>query len=41
MVKAMGVSVHHGNGNDVEEVFRIVKNAKTSIFQGGVSISRV
>ena len=35
MVKAMGVSVHHGNGNDVEEVFRIVKNAKTSIFQGG------
>lgn len=35
MVKAMGISVHHGNGNDVEEVFRIVKNAKKSISQGG------
>ena len=35
MVKAMGISVHHGNGNDVEEVFRIVKHAKSNITQGG------
>ena len=35
MVKAMGISVHHGNGNDVEEVFSLVKNAKRSILQGG------
>ncbi len=34
MVKAMGISSHHGDGNDVNEVFRLVKNAKRNIFQG-------
>ena len=35
MVRAMGISAHHGNGNDVEEVARKVKHAKTMILQSG------
>ena len=33
MVKAMGISAQHGNGNDVEEVARKVKHAKTMILK--------
>ena len=35
MVRAMGISVQHGNGNDVEEVARKVKHAKTMILKSG------
>ena len=35
MVRAMGISAQHGNGNDVEEVARKVKHAKTMILQSG------
>lgn len=34
MVQAMGISVQHGNGNDVEEVFRRVRAAKKDILKG-------
>ena len=33
MVRAMGISAQHGNGNDVEEVARKVKHAKTMILK--------
>ena len=35
MVRAMGLSAQHGNGNDVEEVARKVKHAKTMILKSG------
>ena len=35
MVRAMGISAQHGNGNDVEEVARKVKHAKTIILKSG------
>lgn len=35
MVRAMGISAQHGNGNDVEEVARKVKHAKTMILKSG------
>ena len=35
MVTAMGISAQHGNGNDVEEVARKVKQAKTMILKSG------
>ena len=35
MVRAMGISAQHGNGNDVEEVARRVKHAKTMILKSG------
>ena len=35
MVRAMGISAQHGNGNDVEEVARKVKQAKTMILKSG------
>ena len=35
MVTAMGISAQHGNGNDVEEVARKVKQAKTMIMKSG------
>ena len=35
MVRAMGISAQHGNGNDVEEVVRKVKHAKTMILKSG------
>ena len=35
MVSAMGISAQHGNGNDVEEVARKVKHAKTMILKSG------
>ena len=35
MVRAMGISAQHGNGNDVEEVARKVKQAKTMIMKSG------
>ena len=35
MVRAMGISAQHGNGNDVEEVARKVKHAKTMIMKSG------
>ena len=35
MVRAMGISAQHGNGNDVEEVTRKVKHAKTMILKSG------
>ena len=35
MVSAMGISTQHGNGNDVEEVARKVKHAKTMILKSG------
>ena len=35
MVRAMGISAQHGNGNDVEEVARKVKDAKTMILKSG------
>ena len=35
MVRAMGMSAQHGNGNDVEEVARKVKHAKTMILKSG------
>ena len=35
MVSAMGISAQHGNGNDVEEVARKVKHAKTIILKSG------
>ena len=35
MVTAMGISAQHGNGNDVEEVARKVKHAKTMILKSG------
>ena len=35
MVSAMGISAQHGNGNDVEEVARKVKQAKTMIMKSG------
>jgi pyruvate dehydrogenase E1 component alpha subunit len=35
MVRAMGISAQHGNGNDVEEVARKVKHAKTTILKSG------
>ena len=35
MVRAMGISAQHGNGNDVEEVSRKVKHAKTMILKSG------
>lgn len=33
MARAMGISAQHGNGNDVEEVARKVKHAKTMILK--------
>lgn len=35
MVRAMGISAQHANGNDVEEVARKVKHAKTMILKSG------
>lgn len=35
MARAMGISAQHGNGNDVEEVARKVKQAKTMILKSG------
>ena len=35
MVRAMGISAQHGNGNDVEDVTRKVKHAKTMILKSG------
>ena len=35
MARAMGISAQHGNGNDVEEVARKVKHAKTMILKSG------
>jgi pyruvate dehydrogenase E1 component alpha subunit len=35
MVRAMGISAQHGNGNDVDEVARKVKHAKTMILKSG------
>ena len=35
MVSALGMSAQHGNGNDVEEVARKVKHAKTMILKSG------
>ena len=35
MVRAMGISAQHGNGNDVEEVARKVKHAKIMILKSG------
>lgn len=35
MVRAMGISAQHANGNDVEEVARKVKDAKTMILKSG------
>ena len=35
MVRAMGISAQHGNGNDVEEVARKVKHAKAMILKSG------
>lgn len=35
MARAMGISAQHGNGNDVEEVARKVKQAKTMIMKSG------
>ena len=35
MVSALGISAQHGNGNDVEEVARKVKHAKTMILKSG------
>ena len=35
MVRSMGISAQHGNGNDVEEVARKVKHAKTMILKSG------
>ena len=35
MVRAMGISAQHGNGNDVEDVARKVKHAKTMILKSG------
>lgn len=35
MVRAMGISAQHGNGNDVEEVARKVKHAKKMILKSG------
>ena len=35
MVSALGISAQHGNGNDVEEVARKVKQAKTMIMKSG------
>jgi TPP-dependent pyruvate/acetoin dehydrogenase alpha subunit len=35
MVQAMGISSQHGNGNDVEGVYKAVKSAKINILQGG------
>ena len=35
MGSAMGISAQHGNGNDVEEVARKVKHAKTMILKSG------
>ena len=35
MVRAMGISAQHGNGNDVEDVARKVKHAKTIILKSG------
>lgn len=35
MVRAMGISAQHGNGNDVEEIARKVKHAKTMILKSG------
>jgi len=35
MLRAMGISAQHGNGNDVEEVARKVKHAKTMILKSG------
>jgi pyruvate dehydrogenase E1 component alpha subunit len=35
MVQAMGISSQHGDGNDVEGVYKTVKNAKQNILKGG------
>ena len=35
MVRSMGISAQHANGNDVEEVARKVKHAKTMILKSG------
>jgi len=35
MVRAMGISAQHGNGNDVKEVARKVKHAKAMILKSG------
>ena len=35
MARAMGISAQHGNGNDVEEVARKVKQAKSMIMKSG------